>query len=74
MVKIIKKALIAFVFVVFLSPTFTFATDDLYDAPGFDPNRETFSSMPNEHIVPLRVGSHSLLKTSGFQAMAVSIL
>jgi len=28
----------------------TFSPDELYDAPGFDPNRETFSSMPNEHI------------------------
>jgi hypothetical protein len=36
-------------FIILLFPGFLFA-DELYDAPGFDPNRETFTSMPNEHI------------------------
>ncbi|MGD0331449.1 MAG: DUF6531 domain-containing protein, partial [Nitrososphaeria archaeon] len=30
--------------------------DPLYDAPGFDPNRETFCTMPNEHIDPFTGG------------------
>jgi len=50
MINRIKKQWVVLLFVIFLFPTFLFASDELYDAPGFDPNRETFSSMPNEHI------------------------
>jgi len=50
MINRIKKQWVVLLFVFFLFPTFLFASDELYDAPGFDPNRETFSSMPNEHI------------------------
>jgi len=44
------KAVVISLFFFLLSPTFLFASDELYNAPRFDPNRETFSSMPNEHI------------------------
>jgi hypothetical protein len=54
MIRLLKKIFVVFLFGLFLSPTFTFgysfSPDDIYDAPGFDPNRETLSSMPNEHI------------------------
>lgn len=33
-----------------LSSASLFAYDELYNAPGFNPYRETFSSMANEHI------------------------
>src|SRR3990172_1249831 len=44
-----KNLLIFILFVVFFFPAFLSA-DELYDSPGFDPHRETFTSMPNEHI------------------------
>ncbi len=51
MIRIAKKAFVLFILLFsFYHPTFTFAMDELYDAAGFDPNRETFSSMPNENI------------------------
>ena len=43
-------AVISLMTVLFLPLNSLFALDELYDAPGFNPNRETFSSMPNEHI------------------------
>jgi len=42
--------IIIMLFISLLSPTFLFALEELYDAPRFDSNRETSSSMPNEHI------------------------
>ena len=50
MKRIANSILIISLFVFILRSTFLFGWDELYDAPGFDPNRETFSSMPNEHI------------------------
>ena len=45
-----------FVLLIVLLPSLLFASDELYDAPGFDPNRETLSSIPNEHIDPFTGG------------------
>ena len=39
-----------------LLPSFLFASDEIYDAPGLDPHRETLSSIPNEHIDPFTGG------------------
>lgn len=50
MIRKFNKLLVILLFTTFLFPIFLFASDELYDAPGFDPHRETFSSMPNEHI------------------------
>jgi len=56
MIKTTKKSFISLLFIIFLFPTFLFASDQLYDAPGFDPHRGTLSSFPNEHIDPFTGG------------------
>ncbi|MCL5024449.1 MAG: DUF6531 domain-containing protein [Nitrospirae bacterium] len=42
--------------VVLLTPLFAFGNDNIYDAPGLDPHRETLSSIPQEHIDPFTGG------------------
>lgn len=37
-------------FILIISPVSLLGFDELYNAPGFNPYRETFSSMANEHI------------------------
>lgn len=41
---------------VLFSCTFLFASYELYDASGFDPHRQTVSSIPNEPIDPFTGG------------------
>jgi Domain of unknown function (DUF6531) len=50
MIRKFNTLLVTLLFSTFLFQTFLFASDELYDAPGLDSNRETFSSMPNENI------------------------
>jgi len=49
-----KLYLIFFFLLFFIIPSSIFAdefsTDEYYDAPGFNPNRDTFSIVPYEHI------------------------
>lgn len=47
-----RRILILGIMIFVLSPSllFAFLNDDLYDAPGIDPHRETLSSIPEEHI------------------------
>ena len=59
-----------FLFILLVLPTFLFAftSDALYDAAGFDPNRETVSTMPAEHIDPFTGGltlSHEDMRLPG---------
>ena len=56
MSRILQSVSVFVLFIFLLSPQSTFATDQLYDAPGFDPNRETFSTSPDEHIDPFTGG------------------
>ncbi|MCL4476730.1 MAG: carboxypeptidase regulatory-like domain-containing protein [Nitrospirae bacterium] len=53
--KLLRSSIITFIFLLLLSQPL-FALDDLLDAPGIDPNRETISSMPDEHIDPFTGG------------------
>jgi hypothetical protein len=50
MTKIFRTAFIISLLLLFVYPTFLFAEDAFYDAAGFNPNRETFSMTPFEHI------------------------
>lgn len=54
--KLLKISIIPFIFCLFFSPSLLLASDDLYDAPGLDPHRETLSSIPQEHIDPFTGG------------------
>jgi hypothetical protein len=54
--KRFKVAFILSIFILLLTPSLLFATDDLYDAAGIDPHRETISSIPEEHIDPFTGG------------------
>jgi len=59
MIKGLTKSFISFPFIIifiFLFPIGLLASDELYDAPGFDPHRDTLSSFPNEHIDPFTGG------------------
>lgn len=48
---------IPFLLLIFFSfPSVLLALDELYDAPGLDPHRETISSIPEEHIDPFTGG------------------
>jgi len=48
MSTLLKKFFILGILIFLLSPSLLFASDDLYDAPGLDPHRETLSSIPEE--------------------------
>jgi len=50
MERFLKVSLITFIFCIIFLPSPLFALDDYYDAAGFNPNRETFSMVPYEHI------------------------
>jgi YD repeat-containing protein len=58
MIKIFSKktAVVTFLFIILFLPSLLFALDELYDAPGIDPHRETLSSIPQEHIDPFTGG------------------
>jgi len=47
--RFLRTSLIAFIFCVLFISTPLFA-DEFYDAAGFNPNRETFTTVPNEYI------------------------
>jgi YD repeat-containing protein len=48
--RLLRILIITFFLCLLLSPSLLLAYDDLYDAPGIDPHRETLSSIPEEHI------------------------
>jgi RHS repeat-associated protein len=57
--KFLKEAAFTtFLLIFLLSPSllFAFTNDDIYDAAGFDPHRQTLSSMPDENIDPFTGG------------------
>src|SRR6266498_2799017 len=56
MIEKFKISFIISLFILLLSPSLLFSYDVLLDAPGFDPNRETYSTMPEEHIDPFTGG------------------
>ncbi len=56
MTKFLRAAITVFLFGLLISPSLLFAYDVLLDAPGFDPNRETYSTIPEEHIDPFTGG------------------
>jgi len=56
MIRVLRMMLSILISVLLLSTNFLFASDELYDAPGFDPHRDTLSSFPNEHIDPFTGG------------------
>ena len=56
MSTLLKKFFILGILIFLLSPSLLFASDDLYDAAGIDPHRETLSSIPEEHIDPFTGG------------------
>ena len=56
MITVLRMTLSILVLMLLLSENFLFAFDELYDAPGFDPHRDTISSFPNEHIDPFTGG------------------
>lgn len=53
--RLLRTAIISFFFCLLLSPSLLFALDDLYDAPGLDPNRETYSTMPSKTLIHMLV-------------------
>jgi YD repeat-containing protein len=56
MIRAPRPILVVLYSILLSSPTILFASDELYDAPGLDPHRETLSSIPNEHIDPFTGG------------------
>lgn len=56
MSKLLRFAFHVTVFILLLNPSLLFAADDIYDAPGVDPHRETLSSISEEHIDPFTGG------------------
>jgi hypothetical protein len=52
----INCILLFIVLLLFPALLFAFTNDDLYDAPGVDPHRETLSSIPEERIDPFTGG------------------
>ncbi len=50
MTKTFKKSYLIFLLIIFFLPSLLFAEDAFYDAAGFNPNRETFTMVPYEHI------------------------
>jgi RHS repeat-associated protein len=60
MKTILRGIFILSLAVLFVFPVYAFATefasDDIYDAPGVNPYRDTLSSIPNEHIDPFMGG------------------